>query len=319
MRLRIIAKQYIVMITVGLFFLFSCAFFVWQNFKIEKIYNAASNNALIQINQSSALNNAAQLIRYYDEVLTQSARNYAFTGNTKWKQRYNEFVLKLDEQIKFAENNDDRFKTVFSKVDIANKKLVAMEESSARLVDQEKNAEALKILDSQDYASQKQIYSKALEEYITTTNKDFNQNSSSSNNQLQIIARALTNTINQTMYTALAILIAFAGLMTVIGFMVTKYITAPIEKLNQAAIDITKGKLETRVNITNNDEVGDLSKNFNKMTKTIEESQRNIEAKVKERTEDLEKLNKFMTGREIKMIELKKRIEELEGPHENQK
>jgi len=28
------------------------------------------------------------LMRYYEEVLAQAARNYAFTGNKKWEQRY---------------------------------------------------------------------------------------------------------------------------------------------------------------------------------------------------------------------------------------
>lgn len=319
MRLRIIAKQYMVMISVGLFFLFSSAFFVWQNFQIEKVYTTASTNALAQINQSSTLSSTAQLIRYYDEILTQSARNYAFTGDTKWRQRYNDFVTKLDEQIKYAENNDPQFRGFFSEVDTANQKLVTMEENSASLVKQEKNADALQILDSTDYATQKQIYANALEKYIAATGSEFNQTSSSSNNQLQIISQTITNDVRQTMYIALIILLVFAGLMTVIGFAVTKFITRPIEKLSQAAISVTKGELDTQVNITNNDEIGDLAKNFNKMTKTIKESQKNTETKIKERTEDLEKLNKFMTGREIKMIELKDKIKELEGDHENQK
>lgn len=40
--------------------------------------------------------------------------------------------------------------------------------------------------------------------------------------------------------------------------------------------------------------------------------QKEAEVKLKEKIEEIEKMNKFMTGRELKMIELKKRIQELE-------
>ena len=39
--------------------------------------------AIRTINESSRLDGLAQFIRYYDEVLTQSARNFAFTKDKK--------------------------------------------------------------------------------------------------------------------------------------------------------------------------------------------------------------------------------------------
>jgi CHASE3 domain sensor protein len=54
------------------------------------------------IKENERLDHLAELIRYYDEVLTQSARNYAFTGNLKWKERYQDIEPKLDKVIKEA-------------------------------------------------------------------------------------------------------------------------------------------------------------------------------------------------------------------------
>ena len=44
---------------------------------------------------ASRLSGLALLINYYDEVLTQSARNYAFTRDKKWEKRYRESDSKL--------------------------------------------------------------------------------------------------------------------------------------------------------------------------------------------------------------------------------
>ncbi len=55
----------------------------------------------------------------------------------------------------------------------------------------------------------------------------------------------------------------------------------------------------------------------NRKTKRIltelEKSKSNVERQVTERTAQLEKANKFMTDRELKMVELKKEIQELKN------
>ncbi|MCX6773051.1 MAG: hypothetical protein NTV88_04770, partial [Candidatus Micrarchaeota archaeon] len=82
-----------------------------------------------QLIDASHLNGLAQTIRYYDEVLTQSARNYAFTGDKKWKDRYETAVPELDKAIQAAKaEGDEQDEQFFSSVDSANIALVGMEE-----------------------------------------------------------------------------------------------------------------------------------------------------------------------------------------------
>ena len=52
------------------------------NFRIDKKLNNLMNMRLYNI----------QLMRYYEEVLAQSARNYAFTGDKKWEQRWSQVL-----------------------------------------------------------------------------------------------------------------------------------------------------------------------------------------------------------------------------------
>ena len=49
------------------------------------------------------------------------------------------------------------------------------------------------------------------------------------------------------------------------------------------------------------------------MSSKLNNTIKNIEKKIAERTTSLEKVNKFMTGRELKMVELKKKIIDLEN------
>ena len=44
------------------------------------------------------------------------------------------------------------------------------------------------------------------------------------------------------------------------------------------------------------------------MAEELEKSKRNIEKQVKKRTEETEKLNQFLIGRELKMIKLKNKL-----------
>jgi len=122
----------------------------------------------------------------------------------------------------------------------------------------------------------------------------------------------------------------------------------PIKKLVEGTAALSKGNLKTRIHLKTNDEFEDLADSFNKMaedlykshsaleeaktileikvkarTRELEELNQALEEKVRQRTKelqkkvsDLEKFNKLTVGRELKMVELKRKVkllsEELE-------
>jgi hypothetical protein len=102
------------------------------------------------LNRASRLDKLALYIKYYDEVLTQSARNYVLTTDANWEARYRLAEPELDAIIKeaIAEGGETE-KAFFATVDTANRALVVMEYDSIELVNQGMPREAIKILDSE--------------------------------------------------------------------------------------------------------------------------------------------------------------------------
>jgi HAMP domain-containing protein len=105
-----------------------------------------------------------------------------------------------------------------------------------------------------------------------------------------------------------------------------KSLTYPILKLKDMAEKISQGNLDVEVTPIAQDEIGVLTRIFNQMTKDIkkyheslETANKGLEKQVQQRTmelnekvQELERMNNAMTGRELKMIEMKNKIEELE-------
>jgi HAMP domain-containing protein len=133
-------------------------------------------------------------------------------------------------------------------------------------------------------------------------------------------------------YTVLIFVPILLATMAISAFFSAR-LTRPISKLTEATAKISKGDLDTKIEIKSHDEIGKLSESFNKMTadlkKLMEENKKysiELEKKVNERTlelekskselevrnTDLERFNKLAVGRELKMVELKKKIQELE-------
>jgi nitrogen fixation/metabolism regulation signal transduction histidine kinase len=142
-----------------------------------------------------------------------------------------------------------------------------------------------------------------------------------------------------------AIFFIFAILVTIL-FVVffTSGIIRPLQQLLAAMSEIKKGNLEVRAEIESKDEIEQLANEFNLMvrqlkeagrvleeekmsleirvrarTKELEELTKSLEKQVKERTaelenkvRELEKFHHLTVGRELKMIELKKKLKELE-------
>jgi signal transduction histidine kinase/ActR/RegA family two-component response regulator len=106
-------------------------------------------------------------ITYLDEVLTMSARMCAATGDLAWRARYEDHVTLLDSAIEsarwLAPGAEENRAT--QQTDQANQALVAMEQQAFELVGAGRREQAAAILDSDDYARNKQVYMLGLQRY----------------------------------------------------------------------------------------------------------------------------------------------------------
>ena len=101
--------------------------------------------------------------------------------------------------------------------------------------------------------------------------------------------RSLGNTILISAAALIAVIIAAAIIFS-------RTITKPLDTLTASAGELARGNLEAEISTHGRDEIGDLSRNFDSMRKSIkqlvgelEDNNRNLEDKVVERTRDLEK------------------------------
>ncbi len=104
-------------------------------------------------------------------------------------------------------------------------------------------------------------------------------------------------------------------------FIIARSLTTPIEKLSHAADKVSSGDFSVEFLTDENfeeDEIGILSRSVLTMSDKLIKANRSLESQVLMRTQELEKrlaelelVNKITTGRELQMIELKKRINQL--------
>lgn len=106
------------------------------------------------------------------------------------------------------------------------------------------------------------------------------------------------------------------------NILMTRNLTRPIRNLIKGTKEVARGNLDYIIKVETKDELGELTNNFNVMIQQLkgakiasEEARATIEEKTKElqkRIADLERFHKLTIGRELKMVELKKKIRELE-------
>ena len=123
-----------------------------------------------------------------------------------------------------------------------------------------------------------------------------------------------------------------AGIISLFLTIVSIYIfrklfVIPILTLRDTALKIGKGNLDINIDAKSKDEIGELFIAFREMSNNLRESRRNIdnynkklEEMIEDKTEELhkkieelERYKKVTVGRELKMIELKKEIKELQS------
>lgn len=94
------------------------------------------------------------------------------------------------------------------------------------------------------------------------------------------------------------------------GVIMADRITNPLRKLVYASRSLAKGDLNPKIEVRSKDEVGELAEAFSEMSKDLKKSYDDLERKVKERTLALQKANKKLSGTNIELLELNKKITE---------
>jgi two-component system NtrC family sensor kinase len=74
---------------------------------------------------------------------------------------------------------------------------------------------------------------------------------------------------------AISLLLLVASAL--VSFLLSRVITAPIEKLSQAVTVVARGDFEVNVQVSSRDEIGDLAGSFNQMASELDERERALE------------------------------------------
>jgi signal transduction histidine kinase len=292
-------------------------------FQLNQIADPLSSDipkSVESISKTSYLVSLSQFIRYYDEVLTQSARNYAFTHDKKWEQRYKNVEPKLDRAIKEAlDKGEEKDRELFSKVDKANRALVEMEYKSIELINKGQTKEAVKILESSRYWDHKRIYEQDLDDYIGSRGTKYDKALSNSTQAVNLSTNKAQNLIKTSQWLVLIFGVVAVILAVGAGLIISRSIYVPLLGLKAAATEIGKGKLDTQIEIKTNDEVGQLATSFKKMlndlkktTTSIDNLNREINERKKAETsvrlayEELEKANQELKETQFQLVQSEK-------------
>jgi PAS domain S-box-containing protein len=112
-------------------------------------------------------------------------------------------------------------------------------------------------------------------------------------------------------YLSLAVVVFFVYYL--FAWQLSKNISRPIEILRRGAEIIEKGSLDHKVGIQTKDEIGALSRAFDKMNMAIKQSRTNIDKKVKNQTKEIHQQKTSLEERQKAMLNILEDVEEEKG------
>lgn len=262
---------------------------------------------LLELETTSHLDGLAQKIRFYDQVLTESARNYAQSGDKKWKYRYKNVEPQLSSAIREAiEKGDAEDQQIFSAIQKAKLSYADLEYQCLASVDIGDRQRALAILESQDYWQHKEEYKAGLESYIERRGKKYGDTLEVTATKVDQIVQDTHRLVSEslqflTIFSLLSMLLA-----VVLGIFVSRSILNPMKSLERGVEIIGKGNLDYKIRVKAKDEMGRFATAFNDMTRKLKESYAGLEQKVREKTSEL--ANKVEELEETKKTILKEKV-----------
>ena len=286
-------------------------FGTYLNYALEK-----NDQSLIELAQKNEeLTNYIKL-EIENKEMNYAVRNFILTQDHLWEKNYDAHSAEFDHYF-------DRLKKVEIYSD-EEKELNEVEELGGKI----KGTELLVLSYARDNKTEKakKLFDAVYYEQQTKLVKLINGLVSGESDRITKIALNAVEVSDSLQLLILFLLVATFSMILVISIVVSTIFSNPIKKLAEAARKISEGDLEARAEVSSKDEVGKLAESFNEMASKLKGSYEGLGRQVKDRTrilnekfEELERFTKLSVGRELKMIELKKRIGELEEQVKNEK
>ncbi len=239
--------------------------------QVAEPLNVQMPESIQQVRDASYMDSTAQLIRYYDEVLTQSVRNYAFTNDTKWLERYRLAETDLDAKIKEAlERGDPQDNKILSDVNSANLASVNLEQESIQLVSEGRQEEAIKILDSEEYLYQKGIYQQRILDFALAREVKNQKAIDDLSSNLDFVTSSTKEVVNSSSKILWALTVLTLLIVIFLGFYFTNAISKPLNKLTRTVDEVSKGNFDVEVEKSGVvDEINTLADSLNRVMKTM--------------------------------------------------
>jgi len=264
-----------------------------SSFELDRILDPLTSDipqSLAGIKRTYHLDLLAQKIRHYDQILTEAAREFIYTGDRQYKYRYKEFEPRLETVIREAiEKGDVQDKKIFLDLRRSKALFVDIEYRAIRSVDESRMDEAKTILEGSDYWNLKREYRKTLDAYVERRGREYGDSLNFTSMKVDSLVAETYQLVQRSKETVfkfsmLAILVA-----VLLGVFITRTILKPIYELRRGAEFIGKGNLHHRIQIHSEDEIGNLAQTFNEMTQKLGEFYTGLESKVQEKTHELAK------------------------------
>jgi len=251
-----------------------------QDYALLISYLSDNSNNAIRLNQLQSQ------IHYIDEILTMSARMAAFTGDSKWKNRYDRMVIILDASIAEAleRTKNENLSSFLSEVSMANTQLITLEEQAFNLVGKNKLNAAVNLLFGDEYQRQKEVYAQGIAKFSTAINEEVNRSITSSEQYIQVKAIVIIITLS---------------IFTIFFFYLTKRIKNWEMNLENRNIELEKKKNELEIFSYS------MSHDLKAPLKSIQGFSKRIDKYLdKERFGDIKELNSHVISNAVKLDKL---------------
>lgn len=256
---------------------------------------------------------ALQDIRHYAYNSVFEANEYILDPTETHLAEFEGYKLKLQQAMGALLEAEGEEEEEEELIEYFEAEVAALISDSEKIIAAKKNGESQQKL-IEDYRA----LDERNENFLVKLEEEIEHDTGQLNMQREIVSNAVQSSLRFGVIVSAALI----GILLVSMLFILQYFLKPLSMLEKGADKIGAGDLEFRLNLRRNDEIGSTADSFDTMAAKLQKSRevmqnysKELEKKVRERTKELEKTNvdlkkfkELAVGREIKMIELKKKI-----------